>query len=1046
MIDPKEQVANAVEAWGWVAPLAKGLATGGPLPTGYLVIRAVKIAYILLSASGNPPPNITIMDVLNFFFPPDPAVYNVRINGICVENNEVTVSYSKIGIGYAARSYQWWRNGYPITGADDNSYRLTQADSGTTIFVVVCLEDSWGTYKGQSPSVFIQNVNDRPTGGLTITGTAEQNQVLTASSTIKDKDGTGPITYTWVRTATYLNSGYVGEIIITGTPRRNQVLTASSTVVDPDGMGPINYQWNRDGVQIATGTSYTLGEADLGRYITVTASYTNRVGIVEYATSKATTIVKNLVDIAGIYRVYETLTATNALIGVLGPITYTWRRNGVQIATGASYVLTWADEGTYITVSASYTNSLGVTESITTLPITRVQSTLYMEGSQVQGEVLTAIYLRPPHGTITFAWKRNGVTIATGTSYTLVGADVGTYITLEATNNYYGTYKNTSVPTDLIAAPVAGTLFEEIVGENMKSGPDMWYKLEQNDVGRYISLIATYTDAFGTFETVRSVSTLQVANVNDSPTGTLTITGTPAQYQVLTVTNTIDDLDGIASGAYQWNRNGTAISGATSNNYTLTLADVGYNISVTASYTDLQGHAESVTSAQTIAVVHVNTLPTGTVTITGTPAQYQVLTVSNTLADVDELGPISYKWNLNGLPKSGATGTTYTLTQADVGVVFTVTASYTDLQGIAESVTSAATAPVANVNDPVTGAVYIVGNAYQSQVLTAITTGFVNQPGLYDIDGLGPYSYQWKRNNVPISGATSFTYTLTQADVGYGLKVTVSYTDGYGTAESATSSVTAVVVNMNDSPTGAVFITGTPAQYQVLTVTNTLADIDGMGPVSYQWKRNGYPILGATGSTYTLTHYEIGKRITVSANYTDGYGSGEYITSDATAPVANVNDLLTGNVGISGTLVQYNTIFADTTELSDADGMGSITYQWNRNGFAIFGANNSSYWMTQDDVDQYITVTVYHRDLQGTIESKTSGGVSASNINDAPTGNVIITGTPAQYQVLTVTNSLADLDGVGPITYQWLRDGVAGQEPRVLLIHCLRQMLAHLCQ
>ena len=56
----------------------------------------------------------------------------------------------------------------------------------------------------------------------------------------------------------------------------------------------------------------------------------------------------------------------------------------------------------------------------------------------------------------------------------------------------------------------------------------------------------------------------------------------------------------------QWYRAGAAISGATSNSYSLVQADVGSPISVTASYTDAQGTAESVSSSATSAV---NALP-----------------------------------------------------------------------------------------------------------------------------------------------------------------------------------------------------------------------------------------------------------------------------------------------------------------------------------------------------------------------------------------------------------------------------------------------------
>ena len=41
-----------------------------------------------------------------------------------------------------------------------------------------------------------------------------------------------------------------------------------------------------------------------------------------------------------------------------------------------------------------------------------------------------------------------------------------------------------------------------------------------------------------------------------------------------------------------------------------------------------------------------------------------------------------------------------------------------------------------------------------------------------------------------------------------------------------------------------------------------------------------------------------------------------------------------------------------------------------------------------------------------------------------PPGTVTVSGTPVVGQTLTASNSLADADGLGAITYQWYRDGV----------------------
>ncbi|RKZ84005.1 MAG: hypothetical protein DRQ39_08835, partial [Gammaproteobacteria bacterium] len=109
--------------------------------------------------------------------------------------------------------------------------------------------------------------------------------------------------------------------------------------------------------------------------------------------------------------------------------------------------------------------------------------------------------------------------------------------------------------------------------------------------------------------------------------------------------------------------------------------------------------AAAITGTKVMTGTAVNDAPTGSVTISGTPTEDQMLTASNTLADADGLGIISYQWQRDGLDIGGATNSTYTLGDADVGTIITVVASYTDVPGTAESVPSAGVGPIANVND-----------------------------------------------------------------------------------------------------------------------------------------------------------------------------------------------------------------------------------------------------------------------------------------------------------------------------------------------------------
>lgn len=139
------------------------------------------------------------------------------------------------------------------------------------------------------------------------------------------------------------------------------------------------------------------------------------------------------------------------------------------------------------------------------------------------------------------------------------------------------------------------------------------------------------------------------------------------------------------------------------------------------------------------------------------------------------------------------------------------------------------------------------------------------------------------------SASGTLTGTPDNLDVG-SFNLRLSARDASGATVSDTLLITVTATYVNDAPTGSVTISGSASQGQTLTASNTLADADGMGTVSYQWKAGGTDITNATSSTYTLTQAEVGKTITVTASYTDGQGTPESVASSATAIVQNVND------------------------------------------------------------------------------------------------------------------------------------------------------------
>ena len=93
----------------------------------------------------------------------------------------------------------------------------------------------------------------------------------------------------------------------------------------------------------------------------------------------------------------------------------------------------------------------------------------------------------------------------------------------------------------------------------------------------------------------------------------------------------------------------------------------------------------------------------------------------------------------------------------------------------------------------------------------------------------------------------------------------------------------------NSLATGAPIISGTAQVGETLTAnTSGVADADGLSDVQYeyQWLAGDAEIVGATGSTYTVVDADEGKAIKVEVIFTDDAGNDESLTSAATDAAA----------------------------------------------------------------------------------------------------------------------------------------------------------------
>ena len=407
--------------------------------------------------------------------------------------------------------------------------------------------------------------------------------------------------------------------------------------------------------------------------------------------------------------------------------------------------------------------------------------------------------------------------------------------------------------------------------------------------------------------------------------------------------------------------------------------DDSYSITIEVTTTkaaEVEGEEPTVTTATrdyTINVVNVNDPATGSLSVSGTPAQGETLTAdTSAISDEDGFSTLSYQWYRDGELITGEVSSELTLTQADVGSAISADISYVDGSGTTETFESASTAVVTNTNDEPTGLPVITGTFSQDRELSVDTSGIA------DADGLGDFSYQWNRDGDAIEGATAETYTLSEADVGTNISVTVSYTDGYGAAERVDSAETSDIAKANDAPSGSLVISGTAVEGETLTLdTTSIADVDGVGTFSYVWMKDGSVLAGETGATYILTQADVGSVFSASVSYVDGLGVTETLSAEATAAVANVNDDPTGSLVISGDAQKGSILTLDSSSIADEDGLGTFAITWLSDDQEISGATGTTYTLTASEVGSSISAAIEYTDGQGTVETVRSSSTSA---------------------------------------------------------------------
>ena len=376
--------------------------------------------------------------------------------------------------------------------------------------------------------------------------------------------------------------------------------------------------------------------------------------------------------INGTAQVGETLTANTSGIADADGLSnvqyeYQWLADDADIsgATNATYTLADTDEGKAIKVQVGFTDDTG------------------------NGETLTSA------ATDAVAAAPTPNTPATGAPTISGTAQVGETLTAD-----------TSGIADTDGLANATFSYEWLADDTDIAGATgLTYTLTDSEESKAIKVEVTFTDDAGNEETLTSEATDAVAaaaQTNSPATGAPTITGTAQVGETLTAnTSGIADADRLSNVQYeyQWLADDSDIAGATGLTYTLTDSEESNTVKVQVAFTDDEGNSETLTSAATDPVdARPNSPATGAPTMTGTAQVGQTLTANTSgIADADGLAnaTFSFQWLADDTDIGGATGLTYTLTDSEESKAITVQVSFTDDEGNAETLNSAATDVVA---------------------------------------------------------------------------------------------------------------------------------------------------------------------------------------------------------------------------------------------------------------------------------------------------------------------------------------------------------------
>ncbi|MCC6541666.1 MAG: hypothetical protein IT225_05560, partial [Flavobacteriales bacterium] len=511
--------------------------------------------------------------------------------------------------------------------------------------------------------------------------------------------------------------------------------SGGSVVLNANAGTGYSYVWRRDGATISGATSSSLTATQSG-------SYTVQVG------SGSCTTTSTAVTVSASGGLAPTATAqgpTSFCSGGSVVITtaaasgnsYQWRLNGNTIngATGNSY--TAIQSGSY-TVTVSNGSCSGTSDPVVvsasgsmSTPVINAQGpTSFCSGANV---ILTT---QQASGN-SYQWYLDGSVIPGATNYAYTAFWNGAHTVVVSNGTCSATSAALSIsvgsqPSNSINAGGTTTFCSGgsvVLSGNTSSG--YTYSWARNGTTISGATTSSYTATqSGTY--IRTVSNNGCSNTSNSVVVTVTGNLTPSitaqgSTSFCTGGSVVLSTASATGNSYVWQRNGTAISGATSSSYTATQA---------GSYTVVVANGPCSGTSSAVSVT-VSNSTTPTITAQGSTS---FCTGGSVVLSTASATGNSYVWRRNGTAISGATSSSYTATQAgSYTVVVTNGPCSGTSSAVSVTVSGSGTTPTITANGP-------------TSFCSGANVILVTQQASGN-------TYQWRLNGNPINGATNYAYT-----------------------------------------------------------------------------------------------------------------------------------------------------------------------------------------------------------------------------------------------------------------------------------------------